>query len=186
MKIGEAFWVYLISISIAAVCLVAIIVIAVKEKKRSGHYPSEVTGSRNECGWFSLLTLVFLGSRIEISSATIRHFPLCIIYPGLDLALSIAYIAIAAWAISYAFKTHWHWRVGMWIAFQLILPAMFIACIAWDIVSLYSISWVWIPAAIIAIFAAPFFTRFAYREMVARGNSEPDTSSQPDFRLWRS
>jgi hypothetical protein len=75
--------------------------------------------------------------------------------------------------------------VGPWITVHMVWPGLFTWAVVSDVGNLHHIAWAWIPAALLAAFAAPFCARFAYQESAARGETEPDTSPQPDFRLWR-
>ena len=187
MRIDEGFWVRLVALSIAAACVIAVIVIAFRERRRTGRYPRELVSgfSESEWGWFHFLAFMLVWSRTYVPGGMIRRFPLCVLFPALDLAFLVGFAAVAVWALSYVFRATWHWRTGLWITFQLILPAFFVYAIVSDVVNLKSVSWAWIPAGFIAVLAAPFFARFAFQEVLARGQSEPSTSPAPDFRLWR-
>ena len=187
MKTDQALWIQVGTVAgwIAAVCVLAVIVLAVREKRRTGCLPREVAGGPGEWGWFGFLSIMFLWSHWWIPEATIWRLPLCILYAGLDIALLIGFTALAVRALSYAFSAEWHWRVGLWITAHFILPAVWIWAVVSDVGKLHDMAWAWVPAALVAAFAAPFCARFAYQEYVARGQADPDTSPQPDFRLWR-
>jgi hypothetical protein len=185
MTTDEAYWVGLVGFSIAAVCIAALALIAVREKRPTGRWPAWITVSSTGVGWFSFLAFMFLMSHSSVPQPTMRQFPLCVLYPGLDLALLIGSAALAGRAFAYAFRQDWQWRVGLWIAWHLIWPALFVWAIYSDVTSLRGMSWVWIPAALVAIFAAPFCARFAYQELVARGKYPASTSPDGSSRLWR-
>ncbi len=186
MKTDQDLWLQVGTVagSIAAACILAVIVLAIREKRRTGHLPRELT-SYDGWSWFGWLSFMFLWSHWIIPGPIMRWLPLCILYPGLDMALLIGFTALAVRALSYAFSAEWHWRVGLWITRHLILPAFFIWAVVSDVGKLHGMPWAWAIGAILAAFAAPFCARFAYQEFVARGQAEPDDSPQPDFRLWR-
>lgn len=182
MKIDEGFWVALVGISIAAVCVIAAIIHSIREKRRMWRYHGATTPAK---GWFFVLALITFCVRQSISDGFLQKFPLSVLFPTMDIAFLIGYSIVAIWAWSYVFRSDWHWRTGLWIVFHMLFPACFSFLLVSDLTVFRSISWVWIPAGFIAFFTAPYFARFAFEEMVARGQSEPNTSPQPDFRLWR-
>ena len=185
MKIDEGFWVGLVGFTIAAVCVIAIIVVGVRERRRTGQLPPVLRDGHSGTGWFFTLALILICLRTYAIKGFIVRFPLCVIIPAMDVAFFIGFFFVAIWAWSYVFRSTWHWRIGLWIVYHMLFPACFAFLIFSDVVALKGISWVWIPVGFIVIFAAPYFARFAFEEMVSRGQSEPDTSPAPDFRLWR-
>lgn len=186
MKIDEAFLVGLVAFSIAAACVLGIIVVAIREKKRTGRLPGELADSGGG-GWFFALMFVYLTLRGEFSAVLLRRMPLCIIVPALDMAYAIALIAVAVWAMSYVFRVGWSARTSLWVSWHLCLPVLFLCNVPATVRALHTMSWVWIPAGIIAVAAAPFFGTFASLDRII--GSEPWTSAATtpmrSFRLWR-
>lgn len=181
-KINEGFWVALVAYSIAALCLVAVVVVELRERRRTGRSFFDGNDGR---GWFMLFAFLFIFSTGHISPTTLRLWPWCIIFPALNMAFLAGFGAVALRAFTYAFLETWHWRVGLWISFHLVMPAACVFNIYRNVVELHLPGWIWFLAGLVAAFLAPFFVRFAFVEMHGRGMAEPDTSPQPDFRLWR-
>jgi len=184
METDQDLWLQVgaVAASIAAACILAVIVLAVREKRRTGCLPRELVGLRGGWGWFGWLSFMFLWSHWMVPGPMMLRLPLCILYPALDMALLIAFVALAARALSYAFSAEWHWRIGPWITAHLVWAGLFIWIVVSDVENLHYIAWAWVPAAIVAAFATPFFARLAYQEFVACGQAEPVDSPQPTVR----
>lgn len=180
-KIDEGFWVAVAAYSVAAVCLIGVIVVGLRERRRTGRFHDD--GSRGQ-GWFFLFALLFFGSN-DISGATLRLWPFCVLFPALNMAFLVGFGAVAIRAFLFAFLDTWHWRTGLWITSRLIMSAAFAFSIYGNVVELHLPGWIWGLAGLLAAFLSPFFVRFAFEAETAGGQAEPDTSPQPDFRLWR-
>lgn len=100
---SQAFWVNVAAGCVVAACLIGVVVICTREKRRTGSYPRTVTGGRNTAGWFALAYFLWFTASIQIGEAWLRRFPLNVLISGLDASLLLAGAAFAAFALSYAF-----------------------------------------------------------------------------------
>lgn len=180
-KIDQGFWVAVVAFLTAAVCAVAAVILSYREQKRRRHSSS----MESRGGWFFLSAFVFFVVSGQISSITTRLWPLCLLIPALNMAFLAGFGATALRAYLFAFLDTWHWRVGLWIVYRLLMPALFAFRVYTNVVELDLPGWIWFLAGLLAAFLSPFFVRYAFEAERDGGQAEPDTSPQPDFRLWR-
>ena len=180
---SEAYWVGLVAFTIAGLCVAAIAVIAVREKRRTGHLPPEMIPRPGGSGWFAVVWWVWMFLRWQISAGLVKTFPLFVIVPGIDLGLGLAFVAFAGWAMSYAFRNEWSRRTGLWIIYCLVFPSLSLFVLSQDIKCLESMAWAWVPAGIVGIALAPFAARAAYMEFYLSRLPEPPEAPRP--RIYR-
>ena len=169
MKLTEQFWVNLVAGCVVAACVIGILIISIREKRRTGAYPIEMHSRPGDWGWFSLGFVFWFIVSIELGESLRRSFPLSVLVPGLDLSLFLAFAAFAAFALGWAFRSQWNRRTGLWISWSLLFPALTGALVLRDVMCYWSIAWIWIPAGLIAVFLTPHFARLAYLGLYASG-----------------
>lgn len=165
---SETFWINVVAAIVVVLCVAGIIAVAIREKRRTGDIPRELRSGRNEVGWFALVWWFWFFGRSRASEQLLRVFPLTLIVPGVDLALTIAFVAFAGYCVSYAFRTEWNWRVGPWITYSLVLPVLMGFPMYEDIKLLASMVWMWVPAGVLALALVPFFMRWTFEEFYLR------------------
>jgi hypothetical protein len=168
LPIGEGLIAQIVGFAVAAVCIAAVIVLSVRLKRRTGQYPREIMGGPSEVGWFALFWFTWWVWRTEFLSKWLGSLPLLILVLGIDLALLVAFVALAAHAFAWVFRPDWHWRWGLYIAFRLAFLAMAVGLVLMDARRAGDATWIWILAAIIAAFLSPFCARWAYEEFDLR------------------
>ena len=162
--ISERFWVNLVSIVIAGVCVLAVIVISLREKRRTGSLPREVTGDSGGVGWFGLIWWIWFSLSLTMLEPILHRFPLYILVPGVDLAMFLASAALAGFALTWVFRAEWNWRTCPLISYCLLLPALTSTVVIRDFKCLTSMAWAWILAGLLAAFLTPYLARLTYLE----------------------
>lgn len=167
---------------VASACILAVVLLAVREKRRTGHYPPEiVVGS--DTGWFSLFWIVWMIGRSEAPSNWLDPLPVSILVLGVDLGLLIAFAAFGAYALAQVFKPDWDRRWGLQVVRCLMFPALGAGLVVSDTFRVTGAAWVWIPGVLIAVFLSPFFARWTYEEFHLRQLNEQE--HRQAGRLWR-
>lgn len=168
----------MIAVIVVALCVIGVVLASIREKRRTGHIPDEFRPSPKGMGWFGLLTFAWLILSNELPKAIYDKFvPLYVIVPAVDVAMGIGFLALAVYALSYAFAIGWTCKLGLWITCMLIIPIIWAGVIYNDVERLASIKWVWILVLLMSIFLIPFFTRWAYKEFILY-RSMPDSSRE--------
>lgn len=163
------FWTQLIAGIVVVICLVAIVAVALRCKRRTGAYPPELTGKLDEPGWFSFVPFVWLILRTEMTPAWLfQTFPLYILLTGLDIAFAMGFLAYAGFSFSHVFRPRWNRSNGLWVVYSLIFPVVFAWPLAEDIRHLAEMPWVWIIAGVLGMGLSPFIARLAYHEFYVR------------------
>ena len=158
----DAHLVGLVAFTIAALCVVAIVVVSIRQRRKTGNWPAGLVSQHGSGGWFALAFFLWVVVRMEVPDRLVSTFPLFVFVPGIDLGLTLAFLAFAGFAISYAFRTDWHWRTGLWTTYALIFPGPFAYYVYRDAKCLLQMPWAWILAGMVAIALMPFFTRSLY------------------------
>ena len=165
MKIpSEQFWVTLVAGVVVTVCVVLIIITALRQRRRMGQYPEEFRDNDRGMGWFAFISWLWFGASAYLGVAVRRSFPLYVIIPGVDLAITLAYLALAGFAITWAFRVEWNRQIGLTITYHMLFPALYGCLVIRDIFTYWQMAWIWIPAVLLAIFLTPFCTRYCYVE----------------------
>jgi hypothetical protein len=153
---------------IAGLSILAVVVISIREKRRTGMLPQELR--RDQSGWFAGYCIWCIWFWISLSPLDkySHKFPVYVVKPSIDLAMFIAFLALAVFAYRWAFSSDWHWRTGLWISYISIFPALSSILVIKDIISLIDMPWIWIIAVLFALYMAPQFTRLAYEEFYLR------------------
>jgi hypothetical protein len=180
----EAELVALIAGVVVGVCIVAIIVLAVREKRRTGAYPC-VIGGPNELGWFGLAWILWITGRAYIPESWLNALPLTIVVLGIDLALLVAFAAYGAHALARVYMVDWDRRWGLYIVGSLLFPALSAGFVVFDAKRAAHTPWVWILAVLIAVFLSPFFARFAYEEFYLRKLPREQEPEPAKPRIYR-
>lgn len=167
---------------IAAGCLIAVAVFAVKERRRSGWWPYELTHVGNcPAGafyWILMGRIVLIGF---VPNRIVASVPAALVLGGIDLCMAVAGVAMAVLAIAASFKPDWnkHWSYRQ----TALLMFAVICCVwvGWDIQLYRSESWIWIIAGLEATFLSPLMVRLAYKEFYIRmmePPAEPEKQSE--------
>ena len=173
----QTFWVQWIAGIVAAICLIAIVAVALRSKRRTGAYPPELAGKPDEPGWFSFVPFVWFVVRTGmIPDWLFKIFPLYILLTGLDIAIAIGFLAYAMFAFSHVFRPQWNRSTGFWVAYSLIFPAIWAWPLAEDARHLAEMPWVWIVAGMLGIGLSPFIARLAYHESHVRRSARSSAS----------
>lgn len=159
----EQFWAFVVGFSIAGFCILATLVLSIREKRKTGKWPQFDSGSKGS-GWFAWVWAGWFGLSIAVPDRMLHRFPLCILVPGIYLSMLIAFTALAGLALSWAFRAEWSRQTGHWITFLLLPPAMMGGVVVKDVKALSSTSWVWLLAGLLAAFLTLLLTRLAYVE----------------------
>ncbi len=153
----------------AALCLAAVIILALREKKKTGSYPAEVVGDRpGDASWFLLIWIGWIMVRGNIPDSLVGVFPVSILVTGVDLALAVALVAMVGLAYSKVFKENWK---GVWT--EVVMWQLFVVVCAWsvyrDAKAVAATPWVWVFAAGVAAFLSPVLAKLAYQHFYLRG-----------------
>jgi hypothetical protein len=157
-------------------CVAAIVIVAVKEKRRTGKWP-EAVESFSSPGWTFLVWMASSIAHDELPRA-LHRLPLNILVPAFDTALLIGAAVAGGFALSYSFRCDWNWRVGVWQAARLVIVGLCVWLWVRDLGVYHSQRWVWFPAGILAAFLAPYAVRIAYADLVGR----PERSTEGERR----
>lgn len=160
---SEQFWVNVVGFTTAGVCILAILVLSLRQKRMTGKWP-QINGGSSGSGWFSWVWAAWFGLSTAVPGPMLRRFPLSVVVPGIDISLLIAFTALAGFSLAWAFRAEWSRQTGHWISFNLLLPAVTCLLVVRDFRALTSMAWVWILAGLLAVFLTPYLARLAYVE----------------------
>jgi hypothetical protein len=164
---NEQTLVTMIAAIVVVLCVIGVVLASIREKRRTGRLPDALRPSQKDMGWFGLLFFVWLNFKTVMPKAIYDKFvPLYVIVPAVDVAMEVAFFALAVYALSYAFRTGWSRQIGLWITYMLILPIIWAAIIYDDFARLASMTWLWMLVALASVFLIPLFTRGAYEEFI--------------------
>jgi hypothetical protein len=159
----EQFWAFVVGFSIAGFCILATLVLSIREKRKTGKWPQFDSGSKGS-GWFAWVWAGWFGLSVAVPDRMLHRFPLCILVPGIDLSMLIAFTALAGLALTWVFRAEWSRQTCFWISYCLLLPALTLTLVLRDYKSFASTAWIWILAGLIALFMTPILARLTYAE----------------------
>lgn len=163
---SEVMLVGIIAGIIAGLSILAVVVLSIREKKRTGRLPKELKGDTS--GWFTGVYVLWFCLSIRELDNYFHTPPVYVLKPTIDLALFIAFLALAVFAYKWAFDSDWHWKTGLWISYISIFPALSSVLVIKDVIGLIDMPWIWIIVVLFALYTAPQFTRLAYEEFYLR------------------
>ncbi|HET6455935.1 MAG TPA: hypothetical protein VFI02_16140 [Armatimonadota bacterium] len=161
---SEVFWVQLVASILVGLCVLAILVIALRDKRRTGKLPDGVTGKSGGAGWFGMVFFAYFVLSGNMSEQWLHKFPFYFTVPGLDLALFLGTVVVAGYALARVFSVHWSRHTSLWISYCLLFPALTSTLMLRDYHSFVSTAWIWILAGLIALFMTPILARLTYAE----------------------
>ena len=169
-----------IAIVVAVVCFIAIVIVAIKQKRRTGNYPQELSDKSNGNGkpfWGFLIPIISL----NIPDHVLRKLPFSVLIPGVDSAVLVMGLIMAACGISYSFGSKWNKQIYFYQIYMLIFFSICGLIVFRDIQTYDSMRWVWAFAPIVAIPLIPLAARLVYKEFYSQ--SSPESPSVP--RIYR-
>ena len=161
----------LFSYALAAVCILAIPIIAVFQKRRTKAWPPELTtidGQPVGKSVFKVILMADILIRTILPQKVFASIPVALVMAGLDLSLALALASLAALAISRSFRPGWSWRTGLQQTYFLIFAVVVSSFVAWDLSLYRPIAWIWMLAVLEASFLVPALVRLAYIEYYQR------------------
>jgi hypothetical protein len=153
--------------SIAAVCVVFIVAVAVKQWKRTRQLPYELTHLDDQPisgNYMSLLYLANILAHVWLPKWIFDSIPGAIVLSSVNLAFLVAYLALAIYTFSKSFAQTVDKQLLPEQTLKLIMAALPGIILAVDIANYRSIAWVWIISGVAACFLAPIFTRRVFSE----------------------
>lgn len=175
--------IFLISvISIAAACVVAVIVLTVRHYLRTRRLPYELTHVDQRPLSQSIIYVILMSDilfRTLAPKSVLASTPTGLVLAGVDLSLCAAFLAVAVVALSWCFHDGWNRQTGLWQTFHLMLAAAVGAFVCWDIQLYAGNGLIWIIAGLEACFLIPVFTRLAYVEYYLRRVTASRDARQP-------
>ncbi len=152
---------------VMAACLAMIIVLAIRTKRRLGAYPEELT--ENSSNWFWFVWMGWLMAAWNIPDWAIGIAPVAVVVSGIDLALVVAFGAMAGSAFSQVFRGEWSSLLWYWLVACQLFLIVAARLLYRDARIVASAPWVWVFAVPVAIALAPLIARLLYQQFCPRG-----------------
>jgi hypothetical protein len=167
--------------AVAAACLIAVVVIAVRHRRKTGSWPYELTHMDDspvcQCV-FWMIIMVRFGLFSPLGNGIDRSMPAALVFAGLDLSMALAMLVVAGLVMVVSFTCDWSRHTALRQTYFLMFAFLLCGMVVRDIYLYRPFAWIWIIAAVEAAFLTPVLARLAYVEYYQRYMEPPEKESE--------
>lgn len=174
--------------TIAGLCVVAVIIVAVMQRRRQGVWPYELTHIDHQPWNRRRIYMILMSDiviRMFLPESLMLTIPVAIAISAVELSLFLSISVVAAFAVFRSFHSRWSRELALQQTYLLIFAAVIGSFVLRDGLLYKEMAWIWILSTLAACFLTPGLARAAYVEYYLPNMEASERGTEPGIDTFR-